>query len=260
MIDVSVAVVVFNQSSDELMHILAQFNKLTENSKYSHEFYLIDNSSDNEETIKFFNQKSLLEKINVIKMDENLGFGFGHNAVLNLLESKVHIFMNPDIQFDSLSRYDAMIDYLLEDETIGAVSPLILNPDKTPQHLVRNAPTVFDLAIRFIGPNFFKSRQEKFMQIELGYDSPRFFTNASGSFLIVKTEVLKKIGGFDTRYFMYMEDTDLSRTISNNWNVLFYPYFSVIHLWARENHNIKGMMRMIRSMVMYFNKWGWKVF
>ena len=57
---------------------------------------------------------------------------------------------------------------------------------------------------------------------------------------------------------MYFEDTDLTRRISDEGEVIFFPYLTVIHGWRRDNHTLKGLKPMIISMVKYFNKWGWK--
>lgn len=78
--------------------------------------------------------------------------------------------------------------------------------------------------------------------------------------MMIRTKAFKFIHGFDSKFFMYFEDTDLTKRISEIGQVIFYPYLTVIHGWKRDNHTLKGLIPMIRSMIIYFNKWGWKFF
>lgn len=167
--------------------------------------------------------------------------------------------MNPDVEIKDIKGFVQAIKFLRSHEDVVLLSPMIKNKSNgNIQLLNRKEPTVFDLFIRFVGTNFFKNRQEMFVKKGYGYDHIQTDENATGSFMLIRTKTLKLIGGFDTKFFMYFEDTDLTKRLSQKGKVLFYPYFTVIHGWKRENHSIKGMIPMIRSMFTYFNKWGWK--
>ncbi|MGR8829892.1 glycosyltransferase family 2 protein [Leuconostoc citreum] len=78
--------------------------------------------------------------------------------------------------------------------------------------------------------------------------------------MFFRTKSLQYVGGFDERYFLYMEDTDLTKSINQYGNAIFSPDFEVIHEWQRGNHSLSGARLMITSMVKYFNKWGWRLF
>ena len=80
----------------------------------------------------------------------------------------------------------------------------------------------------------------------------------SGCFMMLRCEVIKHIGGFDERFFMYAEDVDLCRRIGEVSKTIFYPYISIYHEYAKGSYSNKKMLMMhIRSMTKYFNKWGW---
>ena len=53
----------------------------------------------------------------------------------------------------------------------------------------------------------------------------------TGSFMAVRTDVLKEIGGFDPAYFMYVEDADLTQKVLQKGTVWLTPQFSAIHAW-----------------------------
>ena len=78
-----------------------------------------------------------------------------------------------------------------------------------------------------------------------------------GSFLVVRTNLMKQLDGFDERYFMYVEDADLCKRINQVSTLQYFPYTSVIHLWEKGSHkNPKLMKWHIQAMVKYFKKWG----
>lgn len=67
---------------------------------------------------------------------------------------------------------------------------------------------------------------------------------------------MKKLKGFDERYFMYVEDADLCKRINQVSVLQYFPYTSVIHLWKKESHKSPKLMKWhIQAMIRYFNKW-----
>jgi hypothetical protein len=76
--------------------------------------------------------------------------------------------------------------------------------------------------------------------------------------MFTRRAVLESIGGFDERYFLYMEDTDLCRRIGDISRLLFWPWTTVIHGHAQGSYKSLHMLRLhVRAAVAYFNKWGW---
>ena len=70
--------------------------------------------------------------------------------------------------------------------------------------------------------------------------------------------MLKEIGGFDKRYFMYMEDYDLCRRIGQKYRTVFYPKAEIIHEHGKASYRSRKMMLLhVSSAIKYFNKWGW---
>ena len=70
----------------------------------------------------------------------------------------------------------------------------------------------------------------------------------------------KLVDGFDERYFMYYEDSDLTRKINEISTAMFVPTVNVIHSWERaSSRNMKYSLIMVTSLCKYMNKWGWKL-
>lgn len=216
----SFSVVTFNNETTIEKLLMNLINILDQNISYR--VIVIDNgSTDN--TISIVRQIQQQNKhISLINRNSNLGFGSGHNVAIPLIGSKFHVVINPDISIDSFDEIERMFLFLSDNTDVGLLSPLIMNTDGTIQRLYKKAPSIFDLFIRFISPNFFKKRQDWFVNLNSGYDKLGHIDYASGSFMFFRTSVFKKIGGFDDRYFMYMEDADITRKVNEISSAIFF--------------------------------------
>ena len=80
--------------------------------------------------------------------------------------------------------------------------------------------------------------------------------NATGCFMLLRTDLFKRIGGFDTHYFLYFEDSDLTRAVRQTSRAVYYPDACVYHVWGRESKKNSRLRRIqIQSMLYYFRKW-----
>jgi GT2 family glycosyltransferase len=139
--------------------------------------------------------------------------------------------------------------------------PKILYPNGDIQHLCKLLPTPADLIFRrfFAFTSWAKKRKEKYELQAMNYEQVYFdIPSLSGCFMLFRAAVLEKITGFDDRYFLYLEDTDLCRRAHQVSKTAFYPAVSVVHNYAKGSYkNYKLLRYHICSAVKYFNKWGW---
>ncbi len=217
--------------------------------------YLIDNSKT-AYLGKLFDSK----EINYIYTGQNLGFGKGHNYILNELRanSKYHLILNPDAYFEK-DVLSSLIEEMRSDETIGIIAPKIVYPNGNFQNSVRKFPKLWDLMIRRIPglksafPKAFKNAN--YLNGKL--DRPIDVDAVSGCFQVFRTKVLLEIGGFDERYFMYMEDLDICRTVhAYGYKVRYYPLVKVYHRSAYgSKRSFTLLAAHIKSAIKYFMKW-----
>ena len=172
------------------------------------------------------------------------------------LDSKYHVVINPDITVknDAIS---ALADYLEEHEDIGMLAPKICFPDGRMQILGKRDPKIkYLFASRLRNEEKPGRLLREYAMLDEDYTKPFDIENASGCFFMIRTELFRKIGGFDEGYFLYFEDSDITRTVRKYARVVFDPSVVVYHEWERESkHNFKLLLVHIRSMFYYMKKW-----
>lgn len=218
--------------------------------------YVLDNSSSPLEHVLFAHPR-----VRYMHPGTNLGFGKAHNRALALVASTsdVHLFLNPDVEFDC-NVLPALMTYLESNQEVGALMPRVEYPDGTLQRLCKLLPTPVELIFRrFIPSNAIKNRiNQRYELHALPQDRPSCVPTLSGCFLLIRTKLLQKIGGFDERYFMYMEDVDLVRRIGDIAQTVYLPSIKVVHAYAKGSYRNKKLLAYhLESAIRYFFKWGW---
>ena len=198
-------------------------------------------------------------KVAYIKAERNGGFGYGHNLAMREYAhlSDYFLICNPDIDFDpeELEKFYSVA----KSSQAGLYSPKIIYPDGTEQFGQRLLPTPLNLFARRFLPQYFSNKlDDLYLLKNLVIDKPASVPNISGSFMLFRSECLLALGGFDERYFMYMEDIDLSRRCAVKFGTLYVPIAYIIHEHQQASYKNKALLKAhIISAIKYFNKWGW---
>ena len=260
MYDFTACIVTYNTNLEDLTQIISCFQK----TKLKFKLWISDNSE--EDTLRSFINNFSDDRIEYIFNNSNNGFGSGHNIVLKKLiddnfkeRAEFHIILNADIIFEE-NTIEKMIDYMRKNPEIGQIGPKIYESSGEVNKSCRLLPTPLNLIFRRFFP--IKSIVDKMdYNYEMrwcNYNSIMEVPILSGCLMFIRTDILKNVGMFDTRYFMYMEDYDLCRRIGQKYKVIFYPEVKIIHKHGKASYKTRKMMiAHINSAIKYFNKWGW---
>jgi GT2 family glycosyltransferase len=197
-----------------------------------------------------------------IHLAHNPGFGTAHNVAMRqalALGLDYHLVLNPDISF-SENVIPALCDYMEGHREIGLLMPNVFYPDGQQQYLCKLLPNPLDLMMRRFFPVLyrFSGRLARYEMRQSGYDKVMDVPALSGCFMLIRSATLRVAGSFDERFFMYLEDIDLSRRIGRLARTVYFPHVSVIHDYGRGSYkNMKLLYYHARSAIQYFNKWGW---
>jgi GT2 family glycosyltransferase len=227
------------------------------NTKFNIKLYIIDNSPSNE-IINLCDDN----RIEYVFNNANIGFGAGHNMILKYPTKMgcYHIVINPDVYFN-FGVLEELYDYMEAHQDVGLIMPDVYFPDGKRQFLPKLLPYVSDLIFRRfnISERYRRKINYKYEMQFVDYDKPFEIAIASGCFsffrkdAIVKTNIL-----YDDNFFMYFEDLDISRRIAKYYKIVCNPKVHITHEYGRGSHkNRKLFFIFIRSLVKYFNKWGW---
>lgn len=250
---ITVSIVVYNTD----YAVLRKLVDCLENEGLDILLYVIDNSPT-----EGLGERLRHDNIRYIFSGRNIGYGAAHNIALRaaLQESKYHLVLNPDIHFPK-GTIERLLAYLEENPTVGLVMPKILFPDGSNQFLCKLLPRPIDLVMRsFLPGSKITKRINYWYEIRFDgcYDRIMDVPYLSGCFMLVRTDVLKDVGLFDERFFLYFEDTDLSRRIHSKYKTVCYPYEVAYHSYGRGSYSDRRLFWIhVTSAIGYFNKWGW---
>ncbi len=260
-VKLSVCIVAYN-NYDDIKEAILSMEKYT-SKELPKMIYIVDNGvsiSDPNDVNSFIQFVNEYDDIQYIDVGANLGFGKGHNKVLDIIDSEYHAIVNPDILFceDSFTKIVEWMDMNIE---VGMTIPLIIDEQGNRQQVYREELTVFDMFNRMVLKEAFKKRAKQHTLQNMDYTKPFEVPFGQGSFLVIKTNLYKQIKGFDDQFFMYVEDADLCKRVNQISKLMYYPDTKVIHKWEKGSHKNKTLLKYhIQSMIYYFKKWGWKVF
>ena len=249
---ITASIVTYRNNREMLLKAITSFL----NTSLKVKLILVDNSPTND-------LQDLIadERVEYIFNNANIGFGRAHNIAIRkaIDNSKYHLVLNPDIYYEPGVLED-LFTYMESNPEVGQVMPQILYPDHQIQKLCKLLPTPMDLFLRRFFPWFpgAEARNRVYELADCGYDKIMDIPNFSGCFMFFRTSALKKVGLFDERIFMYIEDTDLTRRMHQKFRTVFYPHVHVFHHHEKGSYkNLKLMIYHIHGAFIYFSKWGW---
>lgn len=251
--DISASIVVYNSPDDAYRTVKAVLENTV---GLNFHLFVVDNASRDKIADKISKDYPQAE---YVILDENIGFGKGHNTVLNKIKSKYHFIINPDIIINK-DTIRNMCRFMDENPDVSICCPKVMNPDGSIQYIAKRRPTLSTLLARRFHVGFLKGVEDKYLAKEMDQDLPFEVEFCTGCFFVIRTEVFKKIKGFDPQYFLYFEDADITMEAKKYGKAFYCPYASVVHLWHRETaKSLKPFMMQLNSMFIYFKKWGYKL-
>lgn len=166
----------------------------------------------------------------VVKQEENLGFGAAVNLVAKRTQSEWLLAMNADVALEQ-GALEAMLA-ASADERVGCVAPRLLLPNGATQHSVYPFPTVGFTLMFNLGVPRLSHRLADRLCLEGSWNPnrARVVPWAIGACLLLRREAFDAVGGFDEQHWMYAEDLDLGwRLHEKGWLTRYEPGARVLH-------------------------------
>lgn len=253
--DLSIIIINYNTSKYTINCIESIVNTISDSINY--EIILVDNCSEISDLSNLEEQIKKFNYLTLIKNPINSGFGGGNTVGLSKAKGKFLAFVNNDtiLQNDCFS---ILINAMESNPNFGVCSPQSFKENgkflPTIDHFTSPSKELFGRAfLEFINPKRYPKRKQI-------YSKPQRGQFVSGSFMVFRKEDFDKIGGFDTKIFLYQEETDIcKRLLKINKYAYLIPEAKFIHFHGASTKKSIAIKTELKLSTLYVIRkhYGW---
>jgi GT2 family glycosyltransferase len=256
--DVSVIIVNYN-TRELILQCLKSIFKHTRDIEF--EVIVIDNNSidGSQQMIK-----DCFPQVFLIENSENIGFGRANNIGAEIAKGKYLFLLNSDtiLLNNSVKLFYDFIETHKELK-IGVVGGILFDKNNKITHSSSSFPSkraiIKSTLIGYLTKRYrYKLGQKELIQLS-GMNALKDVDYVTGADIFIPSILFKYFGGFDSKFFIYFEETDLQLRMSlNGYKRIVIQGPQIIHLQGASDLNpafsIEKRMIYIRSMFYYFKK------
>lgn len=243
--DVILSIIIVNYNTPYFVYnCLKSIKKNLRDIKY--EIIIVDNSSKPELKINEQELKEATHTTCYLLHTTNNGFGAANNLAAQKAKGKYLFLLNSDtiIVDNSIQK---MYEFIIQHKEIGALTCLLYNDldnKKLQKYFYGNFQSLTGLTIR----------RYNYQKIDPAKEF--FYTDiVTGAALMIKRELFEQIGGFDEKFFMYLEDDDLCRRIVDlGYKNAVLDTAKIVHLESKSTNNKERKKYYYRSQELYWQK------
>ena len=220
--------------------------------RYSEEAEIIvaDNGST-DHSIDLLQEK--FPSVRILPFRENYGFAEGYNRAIQQIETPYVLLLNDDVEVTP-HWLQPLLAFMNHHPEVAACQPKILS--ETQRELFEYAGACGGF-IDHLGYPYCRGRIFNHVEKDRGqYDQvcPIFW--ATGAALLVRTDVFRKEGGLDKRFFAHMEEIDFCwRLRSRNYGIYCIPQSTVYHVGGGtlpKSHPRKTFLNFRNNLLMLY--------
>lgn len=258
-IGASVIIVTFN-SSKVIKSCLSSIVEKTKDIEY--EIIVVDNASQ-DETLKIVNSNfGSIDNLKIIKLEKNIGYGRALNIGTKRAKYEFLIFLNPDITLynDTVS---ILIREIVKRPLISIAAPLLYEKNgKIALTVWKNFPSPINLLFEYslINAILKQIKVKNFPFFIYSYDplKEKEIKAVSGAFIAIRKKDFNSVGGFDKKFFLFYDETDLCRQIfKKGGKIALIKDARAIHLGGASSNLKKESIleASLESMCYYLKKY-----
>lgn len=195
-----------------------------------------------------------LPSVKVYRAGENLGFGAACNIGAKLGKSEFILLLNPDafVYEDTIQK---SLSYMTAEANSGVgVCGVQLKDEQG--HVSKSCtrlPTVGGLIAHALGFDRLYPKAGHFMS-EWDHQDTRSVDHVIGAFYLIRRSLFETLGGFDSRFFVYLEDLDLSNRVKcAGWDIKYLADVHAFHKGGGTSDQVKALRLFysLRSRIIY---------
>lgn len=242
MVDVSIVIVNYKTFNlvEKCIESIKKFS-----SNFSYEVIVVDNSESEEE----YEQLTKLQEDNIKIIDAkgNLGFGVANNLGVESSIGKYIHFLNSDTILMNNAIFE-LYEKINTIEKCGIVGSNLYNINGDPTHsFIDETLSIKQIKKEFSAFNLFiRKIKKKRKDFNYSNENKEVIGYVTGASLMISKEDFEKLGGFDSRIFMYAEESLLCKKLQIELNKKIYnvPDSKIIHLEGASDYEIYSQFKM----------------
>lgn len=250
---ISIIIVNWN-SGQQIMNSIMSVEKFHEN--LVKEVIVIDNASSDDSLLQVMNYKSSIFDLKIISNSENKGFAAACNQGADLATADFYLFLNPDTELHQCS-LKTPFDFLTVERnaSVGIVGIQLVDSLGVVARSCTKFPDFFMFYAQIFGIHRIKefSFLNHFM-FDWDHLETRRVDHVIGAFYFIDSIVFKRLNGFDERFFVYLEDLDLSfRAKKIGKDTFFLSNTRAFHEGGGTSYQVKDrrLFYSLRSKILY---------
>ena len=187
--------------------------------------------------------ESLAYPIEILRSKKNLGYTGGNNIGIEYaLERNADfvLVVNHDVEVTNSSFIMELVEFAKQNPRAGILGPRVhIHQKNNVQNTICRIPGIFSSLTSWVMKYF---RQK---DVRSGNDVVKAPV-LNGVCVLLRADMLREIGLFDPKIFMYREDTDLAmRARSVGWQSYYVPVDSVLHLQKENGYDYVSMVNFL---------------
>jgi GT2 family glycosyltransferase len=252
MVDISIIIVSYNCKDDLKICLDSIFVETRES---SFEIFVVDNNS-NDGTREFLDEH--YQGVQKIYNAKNMGFAAANNQAMRLANGKYILLLNPDTKILD-GAIDKTVRFMNERFDVGIAGCKMYFPDGRLQPSVFPFPSVLNSLIHELLVFPIIARLKIFRRIRktnFDYTYAKQVDWVHGAFVLIRREVIEKIGLLDEQFYMYSEETDYCyRARKAGFQIWYTHAGKIIHHWSGvATLSLKSIVWTQRSQMLFYHK------
>ncbi len=191
------------------------------------ETIVVDNASTDQTSVMV---QEKFPWVRLLRVEQNRGFAAGNNVGLLASHGRYVMLLNSDTLLMP-GALEQLISFMDHHPEAGACGPRLVRPDqKTQAFAFGDDPTLGYLLRRGVNRLLFQRALHNWdtdQTLSVGW--------VAGTALVVRRNILEKVGLLDEKFYAYFEDDDWCRRIRlSGWQIYYCPEASIVHIGGQS--------------------------
>jgi GT2 family glycosyltransferase len=248
----ALSVVIVNWNSGALLRrCLVSLREALANAQQDYEIIVVDNASQDDS----LNACADIGNVVVVQTGDNMGFGRACNAGAREAHGRNLIFLNPDCEIRPGSVERCLAE--LRQPEVGVCGMSLVDERGTVWRTCHRFPSFVNFLYRIFGFHVLFNRLGDGAMTSWDHSQDADVDHVIGAFYGMRRDVFQSVGGFDERFFLYLEDLDLSLRVRRaGYRVRFLAAPASFHVGGGVSRTVKArrVFYATRSRIVYAYK------